>query len=226
MTTTVPDDALSDDALTAELWPDVQPEAARRLMLAGLHAFAERGYHATTTRDIASAAAMSPAGLYVYFPSKLALLHAITRSGHQQMLARLEQVVARSGPPPATVRGLVAEFVAWHARRHTVARVVQYELHVLGEQPGYREIAELRRRIERLFRDAVTAGVASGDFDVPDVRTATLAVVSLGIDVARWYGDHVRTSPTSLGEQYSQLVMRMLGAHDTPPTHAEREEQP
>lgn len=226
MTTTVSDDALSDDALTAELWPDVQPEAARRLMLAGLHAFAERGYHATTTRDVASAAGMSPAGLYVYFPSKLALLHAITRSGHQQMLARLEQVVAESGTPRATVRRLVAEFVAWHARRHTVARVVQYELHVLAEQPGYQEIADLRRRIERLFRDAVTAGVAAGDFDVPDVRTATLAVVSLGIDVARWYGGHVRTSPTSLGEQYSQLVMRMLGAHDTPPTHAEREEQP
>lgn len=43
-------------SLSAELWPDVQPETARRLMLAGVEAFAERGYHATTTRDIAGAA--------------------------------------------------------------------------------------------------------------------------------------------------------------------------
>jgi AcrR family transcriptional regulator len=227
-------DVLSDERLSAELWPDVQPGTARRLMLAGLHAFAERGYHATTTRDIASAAGMSPAGLYVYFPSKLALLHAITRSGHEQMLARLSEVGAEGAPPPATVAALVAEFVAWHARRHTVARVVQYELHVLHERE-HDEIVVLRRHIEQLFRDAVTAGVDSGDFDVPDVRTATLAVISLGIDVARWYGDHVRTSPTSLGDQYAELALRMLGARPpgsttrtatAAPVVAEGEDQP
>ena len=43
-------------SLSAELWPDVQPEAARRLMLAGVESFARRGYHATTTRDIAGGA--------------------------------------------------------------------------------------------------------------------------------------------------------------------------
>lgn len=35
-------------------WSEVTPEAARRLLVAAVEAFAERGYHATTTRDIAS----------------------------------------------------------------------------------------------------------------------------------------------------------------------------
>lgn len=37
-------------------WAEVTPEAARRLLVAAVDAFAERGYHATTTRDIAGRA--------------------------------------------------------------------------------------------------------------------------------------------------------------------------
>jgi hypothetical protein len=49
-------------------------------------------------------------------------------------------------------------------------------------------------------------------FDVPDVRTAALAVLSLGIDVARWYTDDGPLSPATLGEHYAALILKMLGA--------------
>ncbi|MGH3439987.1 MAG: TetR/AcrR family transcriptional regulator [Sciscionella sp.] len=201
--------------LSEELWPDVQPAAARRLMMAGLESFAERGYHATTTRDIATAAGMSPAALYVYFPSKLAMLFTISRSGHEQTLAMLEKIASKGAAPIPTMRRMTEEFVAWHARRHTVARVVQYELHALPDKE-YRVVAVLRRQIEQLIRDTIAAGAASGDFHVADVKTAARAVTSLGVDVARWYTDSIRTSPKTLGKQYSALVLRMLGTdHDS-----------
>lgn len=199
-------------AAPTELWPDVRPDAARRLMLSGLRSFAERGFHATTTRDIATGAGMSPAALYVYFPSKVGLLFAISHSGHEHTLAMVTSAIARGdGDPVAGMRYLVAEFVAWHAEWHTVARVVQYELHALPEHE-FGVVAGLRRRIERAFRDLIADGVAAGVFRVPDVRTAARAVLSLGIDVARWYGDGARTTPTELGAQYTGLVLRMLGA--------------
>jgi AcrR family transcriptional regulator len=198
-------------SLTAELWPDVQPEAARRLMLAGVESFARRGYHATTTRDIAGGAGMSPAALYVHFPSKAALLFAISRSGHQQTLALVENVVAREQCPVERIRMIVEDFVAWHARRHTVARVVQYELQALPGQE-YEIVAELRRRIERIVREVIADGVESGAFTVPEPRTAARAVLSLGVDVARWYTERSQPTPTALGQEYGELVLRMLGA--------------
>lgn len=198
-------------SLTAELWPDVQPETARRLMLAGVESFAARGYHATTTRDIASSAGMSPAALYVHFPSKAALLFAISRSGHEQVLALVEQAAdARAGSPPAAMRAIVERFVAWHARRHTVARVVQYELGALPEDE-YRVVADLRRRIEHILRDLIARGAESGEFRA-EPKTAARAVLSLGIDVARWYTDRTPTAPDDLGRQYGELALRMLGA--------------
>ncbi|RJQ81413.1 TetR/AcrR family transcriptional regulator [Amycolatopsis panacis] len=198
--------------VSAQWWPDVQPETARRLMLAGVESFAKHGFHATTTRDIAGAAGMSPAALYVHFPSKAALLFAISRSGHEQTLALVENVLARITDPVERMRQLVQDFVAWHARRHTIARVVQYELNALPEEE-YRIVAKLRRRISQLVREVITQGVQEGVFTVTDEHVAARAVLSLGVDVARWYGDRVRETPEALGREYSELVLRMLGTH-------------
>src|SRR4051794_6434574 len=71
-------EALLDAADTGDL-----PGASRRLLMGAVDAFAERGYHATTTRDIASRAGMSPAALYVHYRSKEELLFQLIRIGHQ-----------------------------------------------------------------------------------------------------------------------------------------------
>lgn len=199
------------EPLPEDLWPDVRPDAARRLMAAAIESFATRGYHATTTRDIANAAGMSPAALYVHFPSKAAVLSAISRSGHEQALEMISTVVRSTEDPVEAIRLVVQRFVAWHAKRHRVARVVQYELQALPEE-DYRVIADLRRRTEQLVRDVISAGVASGRFEVADIRTAARAVLSLGIDVARWYTEGSKPSPATLGRQYAELVLGMLGA--------------
>ncbi|HEV2784279.1 MAG TPA: TetR/AcrR family transcriptional regulator [Actinophytocola sp.] len=180
-------------------------------MAAAIESFATRGYHATTTRDIANAAGMSPAALYVHFPSKAAVLSAISRSGHEQALDMVQDVVSGTPDPVEAMSLIVQRFVAWHAKRHRVARVVQYELQALPP-PDYEQIATLRRRTEQLVRDVITAGVDRGRFHVTDVRTAARAVLSLGIDVARWYTDTGKPSPALLGRQYADLVLRMLGA--------------
>ncbi|MGH3727623.1 MAG: TetR/AcrR family transcriptional regulator [Micromonosporaceae bacterium] len=177
--------------------------------MAAIDAFAERGYHATTTRDIATAAGMSPAALYVHFPSKSAVLSAIARSGHSQALDLVRRAVAESDDPEQRIRRLVEDFVAWHARRHRIARIVQYELHALADA-DYATVRDLRRRTEQLVRDVISDGVAAGRFATDDVPTAARAVLSLGIDVARWYTERTRPSATQLGRRYADLVVRML----------------
>ncbi|HEX2419407.1 MAG TPA: TetR/AcrR family transcriptional regulator [Micromonosporaceae bacterium] len=201
--------ALPDGPPPAARGTGAGSDNARRLVLVATEAFSERGYHATTTRDIAAAAGMSPAALYVHFPSKVALLFAIARNGHEQALDLVRHAVASSTDPERRVRRIVVDFVAWHARQHRIARVVQYELHALPE-PELGVVRDLRRRTEQLMRDVITEGVAAGRFQVPDVATAARAVLSLGIDVARWYTSQTRPSPDELGRQYADLVLRML----------------
>ncbi|MFE9609199.1 TetR/AcrR family transcriptional regulator [Streptomyces sp. NPDC006012] len=194
-----------------EPWGEVSPDAARRLLVAAVEAFAERGYHATTTRDIAGRAGMSPAALYIHYKTKEELLHRISRIGHDKALDILR--TAARGPGSATERlaDAVSSFVRWHAGRRTTARVVQYELDALG--PDARsEILALRRQVDAEVRGIVQDGVASGEFDVLDVQGTTLAVLSLCIDVARWFNVNGPRTPEEVGALYADLVLRMVGA--------------
>ncbi|MEU3557004.1 TetR/AcrR family transcriptional regulator [Streptomyces fragilis] len=192
-------------------WAEVTPEAARRLLVAAVDAFAERGYHATTTRDIAGRAGMSPAALYIHYKTKEELLARISRIGHEKALAILRTAAEGEGTAAERLAGAVGSFVRWHAAQHTTARVVQYELEALGED-SRDEIVALRKQVDAQVRRIIQEGVAAGEFDVPDVQGATLAIMSLCIDVARWFRVDGRWTPDEVGALYADLVLNMVGA--------------
>ena len=192
-----------------EAWGDITPDAARRLVTAAVQAFAERGYHATTTRDIAGRAGMSPAALYIHYKTKEELLYQISKVGHQRSLAMLTEAREAEGSAAERLAAAVRVFVRWHAEHHTTGRVVQYELGALAPE-HYTEIVALRRQSEDAIRSIIGDGVADDEFDVPDVSGTTLAVLSLCIDVARWFNPNGRRTPDEVGALYADLVLRMV----------------
>jgi tetracycline repressor-like protein len=74
----------------------------------------------------------------------------------------------------------------------------------------YTEIVALRRQSEAAVRSIIQDGVRAGDFDVPEVSGTTLAVLSLCIDVARWFNPDGRRTPDEVGALYAGLVLRMV----------------
>ncbi|WP_338694850.1 TetR/AcrR family transcriptional regulator [Streptomyces sp. Q6] len=206
------DERVEDLQVTDEMpWAEVNPDAARRLLVAAVEAFAERGYHATTTRDIASRAGMSPAALYIHYKTKEELLLRISRIGHEKALRILRHAVEAEGTAADRLTEAVRCFVRWHAGHHTTARVVQYELESLGED--HRPvIMDLRRQSDAAVREIIDDGVKAGEFDVPDEPGTTVAILSLCIDVARWFNPQGRRTPDEVGAFYADLVLRMVGA--------------
>lgn len=182
-----------------------------RLLDAAVASFAVRGFHGTTTRDIAAAAGLSPAAVYVHHRSKEDLLHLISSRGHERTLRLVRDTVAAADGPADRLAAFARAFAAHHARNHTTARVVNYELAALSE-PHRAEVAAVRRAIEAEVRTLVEDGVRAGVFEVPDPRMTTLALLSLGIDVSRWYDDDGALTPEEVGEHYAALALRMVGA--------------
>ncbi|MFC4496996.1 TetR/AcrR family transcriptional regulator [Streptomyces ovatisporus] len=203
--------AEEDPAVADESFEGVTPDAARRLLLGAVEAFAERGFHATTTRDIAGRAGMSPAALYIHYKTKEELLFQISKVGHERSVSVLAEAAEGGGDDADRLARAVRSFVRWHAEHHTTARVVQYELAALGAE-HYEEIVGLRRRSEEILRGILESGDASGEFEVADIRGTTLAVMSLCIDVARWYSPAGRRTPDQIGGLYADLVLRMVAS--------------
>jgi AcrR family transcriptional regulator len=195
-------------------WHEDAAPVARALLSSAVLCFARKGFHATTTRDITSAVGLSPGALYVHFASKEDVLFEIARTGHERALEALQ---ARAGKNDSRhlVRELVAGHVTWHARHHTVARVCQYELAAL-EPEHLDAVLDLRQRFAAVVRSAVERGSREGIFDVPDVNRAVRAILSLGIDLVRWYRLDGADSPEDLGDFYADLALRMLGSSSTP----------
>lgn len=186
-------------------------DSAQRLMNAAVDAFAEKGFHATSTRDIAARAKMSPAGVYVHFASKQDLLFQLCHRGHILALEVVATARASADSPPAQLVAIVSAFARWHAEHFRTARIVQYEFpHLTPEHRD--EVLALRKQIDAVVRDVLMAGVASGDFDVPDVAATTLALQSLTIDVARWYEAGILRSPQAIGTAYGELALRLVRA--------------
>jgi AcrR family transcriptional regulator len=186
------------------------PDARTRLARAALDAFAVRGFHGTTTRDISTAAGMSPAALYVHHRSKEELLFEVSRVGHERVLALMQSSVAGTDDPVEQLAAFVEEFVRDHAVVHTGARVINYELAALSDE-HLAEIAAVRRRIDGVLRSVIDRGVAAGVFTTPDPAMTTVAILSLGIDVARWYRDEGRWTPDQVAAHYRLLALRMVG---------------
>jgi AcrR family transcriptional regulator len=188
---------------------EIKGDAAQRLFDAALESFAAIGYHATTTRDIAERAGMSPAAVYVHYKSKLDLLAAISRVGHERARECLETALASEGTHRERLAYAVGEFARWHAENQTLARVVQYEYKALPAARR-RDIKSLRRRMQDDIENEVVAGVAAGEFMTPDPSGAALAVVSLCVDIARWYSPTSGRTPAELERLYATLAISMV----------------
>jgi AcrR family transcriptional regulator len=190
---------------------EISQGARSRLVAAAVESFAAKGFHGTTTRDIASGAGMSPAALYVHHRSKEDLLHQISRAGHDRTLALVQEAVASSRSPRDQLLAVVHAFVVHHAEGHTIARIVNYELAALSPE-HLEEIAAIRRQIEKEMRGVVERGVAAGEFATDTPHMTALALLSLGIDVARWYRDEGAWTPAQIADHYCELALRIVGA--------------
>jgi AcrR family transcriptional regulator len=180
------------------------------LLVAAVEEFASKGFHATTTRDIAGRAGMSPAALYVHYPSKTTLLAEIIKLGHQSALEAFEQSLRDTSSPVDRLAATVHAFTVWNAANRKLARVVQYELDALPANER-RAVGALRTHFEELLHTEIKRGDAEGLFSVEDVEGTATAVFSLCIDVARWYSPRYARSPEEIGLLYRDLALRMVG---------------
>ncbi|WP_433590331.1 TetR/AcrR family transcriptional regulator [Nocardia sp. CA-145437] len=187
------------------------PEGQRRIFLAAIDAFAERGFHATTTRDIAARAGLSPAGLYVHFGSKEEVLYRISLSSMRLTEQVATTAAAGAGTVADRLAAVVRDLTVWHAEHAASVRVVLH--HLTDLTPEHRaEVTDLQLAIHRLVRDLVARGVGDGVFDVADTHAATLALMSLCVDTSRWYHGDYRRTPDEIGADYAAVALRIVGA--------------
>jgi AcrR family transcriptional regulator len=196
-----------------ELFSGDSADASQRLLHAAVQCFSVHGYHGTTTREIADLARMSPAGMYVHYRAKADLLYEVSQMGHASVLAVVKDALAQGGSATERTRQYVEAFAAWHATNHDVARIIQYELRSLPPE-HFSSIAKMRKQFQKLMEQQLRSGARSGEFEITSTSQTARAILSLCIDIARWYQPGKHQPPATLGTFYGSLVLRMITATD------------
>jgi len=190
--------------------PDGDRSTAERILAVAAELFARKGFHATTTREIAAAVGVRGASVYHHFPSKSEILYEIARRTMEDLLAVGRQAVASSAEPERQLRRLVEWHVHYHADRRVQARVADEQLDALS--PARRaEVVALRDEYEGLFRSVLAAGRDRRDWPVDDVAVTTFAIATMASGVGAWFREGGRLSPAAVASIYGDLAVRAVG---------------
>ncbi|MEK6719374.1 MAG: TetR/AcrR family transcriptional regulator [Chloroflexota bacterium] len=188
------------------------PSRRREIEDAASVLFRDRGYAATSIRDIARELDIRGASLYAHVASKEDVLWAIVDRTASRFERAADDAIADRSRAPDPI-GRMTALVRGHVRVITedvgAASVFISEWRSLGEM---RRAAVLVRRdaYETQLRDVIADGVASGDFTMTDAAmTASYLLTALN-GIATWYRPDGRLGADRIADHYVDLSLRTL----------------
>ena len=174
--------------------------------------FRERGYAATSVRDIAQALNLQGGSLYAHVASKEDVLWAIVRRAADRFQAAVGPIAEEASPAPERLGRMV------HAHARVVtddlgnATVFLHEWRFLGDRRRA-EIAERRDAYEALFRRVIADGRATGAFRTDDPKLAATLILSALNGIAGWYRPGGPLTADDVAAHYAELFTRALAPH-------------
>ncbi|GIK50154.1 MAG: TetR/AcrR family transcriptional regulator [Hyphomonadaceae bacterium] len=186
-----------------------------RIKTTATRLFFERGFNATTTRDITEECALTPGALYNHFGSKDALLFAIINETHEELWRTLQEAVPETGKPADRLSSYVRAFVLFHIDRREAALVANQEFKFLSGKPR-EHVRRARRKIRTLLEQILSAGMQAGAFKVSSPSRATgvgllaTSITNMCLRVSEWFSPSGPLGPEALADWHADLVLGMV----------------
>lgn len=186
---------------------------------AALALFRERGYEATTMRDIAARAGVSLGSSYHYFPSKQHLVLEFYRHTHHLHREASEAVLASERDLAVRLRGVVRALVLtcepFHAVAGSIFSTVADPVNPLN--PFGDESRELREEAIGLYFEVVRGSNARLPAEVAAELPRLLWLYQMGV-LYFWILDRspARVRTLQLIDETSDLIVRLLAAANLP----------
>lgn len=171
--------------------------------------FRERGYAATSVRDIAQALNLQGGSLYAHVASKEDVLWSIVGRAADRFHFEVGPIASQSSPAPDRLRRMIRAHVGVVTSAQRDAAVFLHEWRFLSADRRA-QVAARRDAYEALFRRALADGMATGDFAPTDVRLTAMAILSSLNGIASWYRLDGALSPAQIADQHADLFLRAL----------------
>ncbi|MFA6260452.1 MAG: TetR/AcrR family transcriptional regulator [Bacteroidia bacterium] len=168
--------------------------------------FREKGYTATTMRDIASAMHIEAASLYHHIRSKEELLDTICFEMADKFITALKEVNDIYFDAEQRLRMAITFHVQIMTGNMDQSAVFLNEWRSLPEDK-LEAFKKLRNQYENEFRIIVSDGKKEDIFDDVDEKLAALTILSAVNWIYQWYNPAGKMSPGEIADQLSNLLL-------------------
>jgi AcrR family transcriptional regulator len=135
-------------------------------MQAALKSFVDRGYAATSVRQIVNAAKVSKPALYYYFKDKAGLFNALVEQAHDERFQLMERAAERGETLAQKFEEIAAAIFDFSVRNRDLMRLAfATAFDASGEGPGQTKCREKGQRTFEFFRGLIQAGQQTRELD-------------------------------------------------------------
>jgi AcrR family transcriptional regulator len=171
--------------------PELVKRRRRQIADAAVQLFIEKGFHKTTTRQIARTSGFSIGSLYEYFASKEDILYMVCESIHAEVERGVTEAMSRTKGGRETLARVIREYFIVCHRMSDFILLIYQESQSLPPQ-WRKRVLENELRITGLFVEVLARLAASGD--LPDLKEEYIELAAHNIVVLghmwtfrRWY---------------------------------------
>jgi TetR/AcrR family transcriptional regulator, cholesterol catabolism regulator len=192
---------------------EVIPSSSRKEQVIRVAAelFREKGYVASSMRDLAQKLGIEAASLYSHIKSKEEILHTLCFDMAKDFMTSLEEVEKQNN---LTATERLSKGIIGHIQvmaRDLTASAVFMNEHRHLSQPFLRDFLLLRINYINRFKKMIEDGVASGEFKTTiDKKLAVMTLFSSLNWMPMWYNPNAAIEPVELGLQLADMLVNGL----------------
>ncbi|MDD3653948.1 MAG: TetR/AcrR family transcriptional regulator [Desulfotomaculaceae bacterium] len=169
--------------------------------------FWQKGYHATSMKDLAKVCSCKPANLYNYFKNKEDILYEVIRNITEQGVSSIRHLEKDEDTNPVDqLRSLIkSHFSLLATMKQSNILLSDTAIKYLSSEHRI-EIIKLRDIYDSILCKIIQRGINDGCFAPIDVKVISYLIASLIIRSSIWFSNKGRLSVDEVGEMMFNFV--------------------
>lgn len=185
----------------------VVSERMQSILDTGAALFADKGYDATSMRDIATAAGVSKALLYHHFASKEDIYARIAFSATRHLSDFVRKRIPEDGTSAEKLRAFMCAAAKFFSEHRSAWVAASNAFWSDPDRHRMERRLERRRQFELMLRGIIREGVESGEFNPVDPAMTGRLVLS-GINwMHRWHDPSKELTPEEIVSEYADILL-------------------
>jgi len=188
----------------------IEPDTRERILVVAERLFRQIGYQKTTVADIAKELRMSPANVYRFFESKKAIHEGVARGLMGEVETEAQRIVVAQGPAAVRLRELMKTINRMNTERY-VGDSKLHEMVAIAMEEDWDVCVAHIECVTGIIGEVIAQGVASGEFEAPDLPLAALCTCT---GMIRFFHPQMIAQavnkPTASIDQMIDFILRAL----------------